>query len=107
MPTLHESVSKRDTIKTLALALGSAIFLSFDQSKNATTVALVNTLVVELTKVAPGILQDVTMTTAALTLLRGTVSASELDSKTRVLILGKLKELIAFSEVWIKLVFSP
>ena len=100
VPILQESVAKRDTVKTLSLILGSAIFISFDQSKNATTVAIVNTLTGDLTKVTPGVLQDVTMSTTAVTLLRETVSVSELKRGTRTLVLENMKGLIAFSEVY-------
>ena len=100
LPILHESVAKRDTVKTLALALGSAIFITFDQSNNATTVALVNTLTGESTKVAPGVLQDVTMATTAVTLLRRTVSSvSDLDQNIRSRVLENMRDLITFSEV--------
>ena len=100
LPILQESVAKRDTVKTLALALGSAILITFDQSNNATTVALVNTLTGESTKVVPGVLQDVTMATTAVTLLRRTVSSVlDLEQNTRSLVLENMKDLIAFSEV--------
>ena len=100
LPILHESVAKKDTVKTLALTIGSAIIIAFDQSKNATTVALVNSLTSESTKVSPGVLQDVTMATTAVSLLRKTVSSvSDLEKNTRSLVLENMKDLIAFSKV--------